>query len=372
MGELVSIGTGKPHLDGRVDFYSFTREELETWLADELGEPRFRAKQLFQWVYGRRVTDFQLMSDLAQGLRHKLAERMAFPCATIETRQISLDGTRKYLLKVERDDLVECVFIKQPKRSTLCVSSQIGCGMGCAFCRTATMGFQRHLSPSEIVRQVLAAIDDAVEFGDAFENMVFMGMGEPLHNVDNVIHALRIIRDSMGLNIGGRRITVSTSGLVPAIRTFGAAELDVNLAVSLNATDDVTRTKVMPVNKRWPIEELLSALRELRLKPRRYVTIEYVMLAGVNDSDQDLARLPRLMHGLKAKVNLIPYNHNAGLGFLPPSKERILHWQRTLLHHGFSTTIRWSKGPDIDAACGQLATSSRRAKRESSQSALAP
>lgn len=342
--------------DTRVDFYSLTRGELEEWLQRECGEPRFRARQLFQWVYWRRVTDVLQMSDLSRGLREQLAARLYFPQAAIDSRQISTDGTRKYLLRVEKDDRIECVFIKQPKRNTLCVSSQVGCAMGCRFCRTATMGLRRHLSPSEIVRQVLLAIDDAKEFGDAFENLVFMGMGEPLHNVENVIKALEIIRDASGLNISGRRITVSTSGLVPAIERFGAANLDVNLAVSLNATDDETREQVMPVNKRWNIAALLQALREFPMKPRRCITIEYVMLGGVNDRREDLVRLPKLLHGLRAKVNLIPYNMNAGLGFTTPSKERILEWQHALLSHGLSTTIRWSKGPDIDAACGQLAT----------------
>lgn len=338
-----------------VDFYDYSRESLAALLADRFGERAFRSTQLFQWVYKRETTDPSAMSDLGRAFRERVAATFRFPKGALHDRQISRDGTRKYLVEVDRGDRVEAVMIKQPTRMTLCVSSQVGCGMGCKFCRTATMGFKRHLSTSEIIRQVLAVIGDAKEFGDMFSNVVFMGMGEPLHNLRSVTEAVRILTDPHGLNIGPRKITVSTVGLVPAIREFGAA-VKANLAVSLNATTDEVRSAIMPMNKAYPISELLECLREYPLERRKRITIEYVMLAGLNDTDGDLARLPKILHGVPAKVNLIPYNENAGLGFKAPSKEQVERWQRSLCAKGLDVTVRWSKGIDIAAACGQLAS----------------
>lgn len=342
-------------LGSKLDFFNLTREELGAVLADEFGVPSYRAQQIFGWVYKQGITDFSLMLNLSATLRAKLAERFFFPHAVTRSRQISTDGTRKYLLELDDGDCVEAVMIKQPARMTLCVSSQVGCGMGCKFCRTATMGFQRHLSASEIVRQVRAVLADAINFGDTFQNIVFMGMGEPLHNLKGVVGALRILTDEMAFNMGPRKITVSTSGLVPAIKKFGESGVGVNLAVSLNATTDAVRDQIMPVNKAFPISKLLAALREFPLKARKLITIEYVMLDGINTSEEDLRRLPGLLRGIPSKVNLIPYNDNAGLGFSSPSRDTIDRWHRVLNERGFSATIRWSKGQDIDAACGQLA-----------------
>lgn len=306
------------------------------------------------------------MSNISKPLRKELAQVFKFPKAQMLQRAVSSDGTRKYLLEVSPGMTVETVMIKQPRRMTLCVSSQVGCAMGCKFCRTGTMGLDRNLSAADIIRQVLFVIEDAKNFNDEFSNIVFMGMGEPLHNLKAVKAACSILTDDYGLKIPGRKITVSTVGLVSAIKRFIDKETKVNLAVSLNATSDEVRSKIMPINDSFSLQELLDTLRALPLKPRKRITIEYVMLSGVNDTDADLRRLPKLLRGLPAKVNLIPYNENAGLGFKSPSRDKVMRWQNGLMQAGLDTTIRWSKGADISAACGQLALSALRSSAPAS------
>lgn len=337
-----------------LDFFKFTRSTLGDYLVESWGLPRFTATQLFDWVYRKQVLDFSLMTNISKRARTILQDHFTFAQAKIQTRQISADGTRKYVFEVAPGVEVESVMIKQAERMTLCVSSQVGCGMGCSFCQTATMGFQKNLSAGDIIRQVLAVREDAKQFSDDFSNIVFMGMGEPLHNFSGVTSAINILLDDMGLAIGPRRITVSTVGLVPAIKKFMSLELGVNLAVSLNATSDTVRSNIMPINTRYPLANLLGTLREVPLARRKKITIEYVMLAGVNDTASDLERLPQLLDGIQSKVNLIPYNENAGLGFKSPSNNTVHRWAKTLNDRGVSCTIRWSKGKDIDAACGQL------------------
>lgn len=344
-------------------FFDFSREELAKVLAEEFALPAYRADQLFDWVYRKGCRDFQKMSNVSGPLRDSLAERFCFLEPKQADRKISSDGTRKYLFEVGPGELVEAVMIKQPKRMTLCISSQVGCAMACKFCRTGTMGLKRHLKTSEIIGQVLGVIEDAKNFDDGFSNVVFMGMGEPLHNFDNVVRAVKILRDHLGFGVAGRKITVSTVGLVPAIGKFFESGAGASLAVSLNATTDEVRGEIMPVNLRYSIEELLGAIRVIPDAPRRSVTIEYVMLSGVNDTDADLKRLPKILHGLPVKVNLIPYNENAGLGFRSPPRERVHSWQKTLTGKGIQTFVRWSKGSDISAACGQLATASAQRKK---------
>lgn len=339
----------------KFDLLSLNRKELAALLSDRFGVPAYRAEQIFQWFYREKISDFALMTNIARELRQTFAQSFFVPVAPIRSRQISSDGTRKYLFGVDQGGAVESVMIKQPKRMTLCVSSQVGCGMGCAFCRTATMGFHRHLSTSEILRQVLGVIEDARNFDDMFQNIVFMGMGEPLHNFENVMRAIDVLVDPKGLAISPRKITVSTVGLVPAIEKFGKREVDVNLAISLNATTNEVRSEIMPITKAFPLEKLIAALRALPRRGRKKLTIEYVMLHGINDTAEDLRRLPKLIDGLPAKINLIPYNTNAGLGFATPTEEYVRHWQDVLTRKGVNTTIRWSKGQDISAACGQLA-----------------
>ncbi len=347
---------------------NFDQTELAAELHSSVGLPPFRARQIVQWVYRRRVRDFSRMTDISAPLRSQLESRYTIYRPEIDTVELSKDGTRKFLFTLEDGSKIETVHIKQPKRFTLCVSSQVGCAIGCRFCRTALMGLKRHLSTYEIVGQVLAVKDYMIENGfaeseDVFTNIVFMGMGEPLHNYDNVTRAVRILNDNLGHNISARKITVSTSGLVPAIKRFGEEEVPANLAISLNATTDEVRTQLIPINKKYPLADLLQALRNFPLNRRKRVTIEYVMLQGINDSDEDLARLPQLLKGIPSKVNLIPYNANAGLGLLPPKLEVIERWQNRLLSQSIITTIRWSKGDDISAACGQLATEKNREPR---------
>lgn len=325
-------------------------------LADNFDCPKFTSNQLFEWVYKRGVTDFSLMTNLSKSLREKLPTFFKFNKAEIIEREISVDGTRKYLFKVSPDVSVETVMIKQEKRMTLCVSSQKGCGMGCKFCQTAQMGFLGNLSAGDIVRQVLAVREDAKNFGDDFTNIVFMGMGEPLHNFKGVTDCFSILLDNLGLAIGPRKITVSSVGLVPAIKKFGELDTGINLAISLNATTDKVRSSIMPVNKKFNLDTLLDCLRNFPLRSKKKITIEYVMLAGVNDSREDLHRLPKLLKGIPSKINLIPYNDNADLGFQTPSRKKVLQWNTYLNEIGMSSTIRWSKGVDINAACGQLHT----------------
>lgn len=345
------------------DFYNYSFSELTELLKTEFDAPAFRATQLFEWVYRKAVTDVEVMTNISRDLRSRLAQRFVFPKARIADRRISIDGTRKYLFEVEGGDLVESVMIKQPNRMTLCVSSQVGCAMGCKFCRTGTMGLKRSLSTSEILRQVNGVIEDAKNFGDSFQNIVFMGMGEPLHNFDGVTRAVRNLTDRRGYGMSPRKVTVSTVGLAPAIRKLAASDVAVSLAVSLNATTDEVRSRVMPINERFSIEELLDAVRQFPVGPRKKVTIEYVMLGGVNDTHDDMRRLASMMRGMPVKINLIPYNDNAGLGFDSPTREWVFVWQRYLNSQGLQAFIRWSKGSDIAAACGQLATETKRATR---------
>lgn len=345
------------------DFYDYSYSELVDLLRDEFDASSFRATQLFEWVYRKGITDFALMTNISRELREQLSARFVFPTARIHDRQISSDGTRKYLFEVEQGDLVESVMIKQVNRMTLCVSSQVGCAMGCKFCRTGTMGLKRSLSTSEILRQVNGVIEDAKNFGDSFQNIVFMGMGEPLHNFDGVTRAVRNLTDRRGYGMSPRKVTVSTVGLVPAIRKLAASDVAVSLAVSLNATTDEIRSQVMPINERFPIAELLDAVKSFPVGPRKKVTMEYVLLGGINDTHDDMKRLAVLMRGLPVKVNLIPYNDNAGLGFDSPSREWVFTWQRYLNSQGLQAFIRWSKGADIAAACGQLATASKKPSR---------
>ncbi len=374
---LVSL-PAQESLEEKCDILNFSREELVTELQETLGFAPFRSRQLIQWLYRHRSTDFSEMTNIAKDARKALAERYAIYRPRISDIQRSVDGTRKYLFELRGGDMVESVLIAQPTRYTLCISSQVGCAIGCKFCRTGLMGLKRHLTTTEIIGQVLAVKDDIAKVnaqpGEAdmnfpiprdFQNIVFMGMGEPLHNFDNVARTVKLLGDPLGLDISARKITVSTSGMVPSIKRFGEEGVEANLAVSLNATTDETRTAVIPINKKWPIEVLLQSLRELPLKRNRRITIEYVMLAGVNDTDADLKRLPALLHGIPSKVNLIPYNSNAGLGFDSPSRDTVYRWQQSLLNAGMNSTIRWSKGPDIDAACGQLATNTTKKKRVS-------
>jgi 23S rRNA (adenine2503-C2)-methyltransferase len=359
-------------MTAKIDILNFAREELAEDLLTNLGVEKYRASQLMQWLYRARATDFGVMTNISRPVKEKLTERYRIYRPAVHTVQLSNDGTRKFLFELDDGSKVETVLIRQPKRYTLCVSSQVGCAIGCKFCRTGTMGLKRHLQTHEILGQFLAVQDKIEELKrdlspaehppeaipQQFENIVFMGMGEPLHNYENVVRAVRLLNDELGFNFSKRKITVSTSGLVPALEKFGETKVPANLAISLNATTNEVRDRLIPINKKWPLEKLLETLRNFPLGGRQRITIEYVMLRDVNDTEADMKRLPKLLQGIPSKVNLIPYNDNTGLGFFGPHRENLDRWQSYLLSQNMTSTIRWSKGQDISAACGQLATAS--------------
>jgi 23S rRNA (adenine2503-C2)-methyltransferase len=326
--------------------------ELED-LAVELGASRYRGRQLATWIYRKAVVDLEAMTDLPKDFRAALSARAVIALPDVERVTPSQDGSRKVVFRLADGNRVSAVVIPDEDRITLCLSTQVGCGYACAFCLTGTMGLERNLTAAEIVGQLIVA-NRLVE-GQRVTHLVFMGMGEPLANYDALVTALRIFTDpKLGLGYSPRRITVSTVGLVKGIERLGRDNLKVNLAISLHAADDETRGRLMPVNRSWNLDALMAAVRKYPLAPRQRVFFEYVLLDGVNDSPQDAARLARLLRGVRAKVNLIPFNDWEGTGFSRPPMARILAFQSILLDAGVTTTVRWSKGEDIGAACGQL------------------
>ena len=322
-----------------------------------LGERPFRERQILSWVYGRDVLDPADMSDLPLGLRTALGGVLAPLDMRIGHVSRSADGTRKLLVELSGGHRVESVLIPDGDRLTLCISTQVGCAMGCTFCATATLGLKRHLGVEEIVGQVVLArrevAADPLGAGH-LTNLVFMGMGEPLHNIEALLPALEILTQQWGLVISPRRITVSTVGVVPQMKRL-LEETHVRLAVSLGATTEEERRAIMPVTRRWSLAELLETCRTLPIKRRDRITFEYTLLAGHNDSDEAARRLVRLLGGIRAKVNLIFWNPFPGAEHQRTSRERIQRFQQILLDHGVNATIRESRGPDIQAACGQLA-----------------
>jgi 23S rRNA (adenine2503-C2)-methyltransferase len=326
---------------------------MQALLAAE-GEPGFRAQQLCHWVYKRQATSLLQMTDLPDSLRQGLHKRVYISTPTVLRQQHSTDGTEKYLFGLEDGNQVETVLIPADDRYTLCVSTQVGCAIGCRFCLTAQGGLVRSLRPAEIVGQVLHFQEPGKAPERAFTNIVFMGMGEPLDNFRGTVQAIRILTADWGLGISPRRITVSTSGLVRRLEAFGREALKVNLAVSLNATTDAVRTQIMPINKAYPLETLLAACRAFPLAARQRITFEYVLLGGINDTPEDAERLVKLLHGLRCKVNLLPFNTIPDSPYRRPSDAAVLRFQAYLLQHHISAFIRQSRGRDISAACGQL------------------
>jgi 23S rRNA (adenine2503-C2)-methyltransferase len=323
--------------------------ELED-LAVELGASRYRGRQLATWIYRKGVVDLEAMSDLPKEFRSALAERVAAALPEVERATPSQDGSQKLVFRLDDGARVSSVLMPDDGRVTLCLSTQVGCGYACAFCLTGTMGLARNLTAAEIVGQVLRA--NEVERAT---HLVFMGMGEPLANYAEIVKALKILTDvRLGLGYSPRRITVSTVGLVTGIEKLGRENLKVNLAISLHAASDEIRSRLMPVNRAWNLEALMAAVRRYPLAPRQRVFFEYVLLDGVNDTLEEAQRLARLLRNVKAKVNLIPFNDWPGSDFRRPPLPRILAFQSILLDAGITTTVRWSKGEDIGAACGQL------------------
>lgn len=332
----------------RVDLKALTLEQLAVFLA-ELGQKSYRAKQILHWIYQRQVTDFTGMTDLGKALRSQLQERAYVSDWSAEAVQQSDDGTRKYLFRLADGESVEAVKIPMEEgRSTICISTQVGCSMGCRFCMTGSFGLVRNLHAAEIVNQVCAVLKEG-----PITNIVLMGMGEPLDNLDQVVQALRILYLDDGLGYGTRRVTLSTCGLVPQIRRL-AGLLRVQLAISLNAADDSVRDQLMPINRAYPLAELLPACRDYAMATGQRVTFEYILIAGVNDSLVAARQLVKLLHGLRCKVNLIAYNEHAGSRYRAPQASTVKAFQNYLLEHGMVATLRASRGEDIAAACGQL------------------
>jgi 23S rRNA (adenine2503-C2)-methyltransferase len=342
--------------DARVNLLDLTRPELEAWCV-ERGGKAFRARQLFQWIYKRAETEFSAMTDLAKEFRAQLSESAEIRLPEIVTRQDAADGTVKWMLKADNAQGFEMVYIPETDRSTLCISSQVGCAMDCSFCSTAQQGFNRNLTTAEIVGQVLLAQRElGFKAGDnrIISNVVLMGMGEPLANFRNVVPAMRILLDELGLDFSRRRLTLSTSGLVPQMYKL-AEETNVALAVSLHAPDDELRNELVPLNRRHNIAELLDACwHYIDEQNGRSITFEYVMLDGVNDSPAQARALARLLKGHPAKVNLIPFNPFPGTKYRRSRPEVIRAFLDQVLKGGVMATIRRTRGDDIDAACGQL------------------
>jgi len=371
-----------PRADGRVDLIGLTRDQLRALLADAGLEPKqakLRAKQLWHWIYNRGVADFAAMTDIAKALHPWLAERFVIGRPEVVTAQVSSDGTRKWLLRSDDGQDYEMVFIPDADRGTLCVSSQVGCTLNCRFCHTGTMKLVRNLTAGEIVGQVMLARDALGEWppsaertdvdyqpeGRMLTNIVMMGMGEPLYNFDNVRDALRLVMDGDGLALSKRRITLSTSGVVPMMARAGE-EIGVNLAVSLHAVTKEIRDEIVPLNRKYGIEELLEACAAYPgANNARRITFEYVMLKDKNDSDEDARELVRLIrkHRLPAKVNLIPFNPWPGVPYECSSEDRIRRFSDIIFKAGISAPVRQPRGRDIMAACGQLKSAAEKISR---------
>jgi len=363
----------KPNMIG------MTRAQLRAALIAH-GTPEKQAKmregQIWQWLYHWGVRDFAVMTNLSKDYRAMLAENFAIRLPEIVTHQISADGTRKYLLRIDGGHEVETVYIPEEGRGTLCISSQVGCTLTCSFCHTGTQKLVRNLTPAEIVGQIMIARDDLQEWsipGEArredrlISNVVLMGMGEPLYNFDNVRDAMRIVMDNEGISLSRRRITLSTSGVVPEIART-ADEIGCLLAISFHATTDKVRDQLVPINKKWNLEALLAALRDYpRLTNSERITFEYVMLKGINDTDEDARRLIKLIKGIPAKINLIPFNEWPGAPYQRSDWARIEAFSEIIFNAGYASPIRKPRGEDIMAACGQLKSATERGRKSSRQ-----
>ncbi len=345
----------------KIELIGLNQEEITAHLV-EIGEPKFRAKQIYQWVYVHGATDFEQMTNLSKDLRARLAEKFSLTRPKIVTEQISKDKTHKWLLEFADGQRIETVYIPESDRGSVCISTQVGCAVGCTFCHTGSQKITRNLTAGEIVSQFMVARDVYKEWPSTSQenrlisNIVVMGMGEPLHNVDNVVAALKLLTDGDGIAISKRKVTLSTSGIVPNMLRI-AKETGVKLAVSLHAPNNEKRSLIMPINKRYPIEEILQACQEYqKIVTSRFITFEYLMLDGINDSLDDARQLIDLMKKFKigAKFNLIPFNPWPGCPYKPSSNNRVHAFAKELEKAGFAAPIRIARGQDILAACGQL------------------
>ncbi len=335
----------------KTDLKGQTLDELQTFV-QSFGEKSFRAQQIFKWIYGAGVNSFEEMTNLSKDLRLRLNQKAQICKLQVVTSQKSTkDESTKFLFRLQDSQKIESVLMIDDQRTTLCISTQVGCAIDCKFCATGTMGLKRQLTAGEIVDQFLTVQEIT---GQSISNVVCMGMGEPFHNYENLMKAFALLCDDLGPNLAKRHIVVSTSGLVPKIKRFTDEAHKYRLAISLNATTDPVRSKIMPLNKKWPIKDLMKAVKYYTNKTAQRVTFEYVLMEGINDSTEDASRLLKLVNGMLCKVNLIPYNSTAGK-YRRPSEERILQFYEKMASLRAPVTIRRSKGDDIDAACGQLA-----------------
>jgi len=340
--------------DGKIDLKGRLLPELEEIMLS-WGEQRYRARQLMLWLYHRRSGSFEEMTDISKAFRSKLNELAYISHLKILAKVKSqLDDTTKYLFELEDGEKVESVLMYDGHRVTCCVSTQIGCAQGCAFCATGASGFVRNLTASEIINQIMAIEADMDSTEKSVTNVVLMGMGEPFANYEESIKAIRLMNASEGLMIAARKITVSTAGLVPQIRQFTHEGTQIGLAISLNATNDEMRSQLMPVNRRYPISDVLTACKEWALAVNRWLTVEYILMKDVNDSPADAKQLRRLLHGIPSKVNLIAYNPVDSLPFQRPDPSSVEEFRQILADGHFVAPVRASKGVDISAACGQL------------------
>jgi 23S rRNA (adenine2503-C2)-methyltransferase len=349
VSEESTAGAEKPNLFG------LDRQQLAELLQARYGVPAFHGAQVYRWLYARQVLDPSGWTDLSKELRRLLTDETRVDPGRFAARATAGDGTVKYRTVLPGGDTVECVSMEQAGRATLCISSQVGCALDCDFCLTGKMGMKRHLSTGEIVGQVTLMRQEHESDGRPF-NVVFMGMGEPLHNYDAVLATVRILNDPDGFALSRRRITVSTSGLAPASERLAGEPVLPRLAVSLNATTDAIRDRIMPVNRKYPLDQLLEACASFARSTGERFSFEYVLLRGINDSDADIARLAKIVRRVPAKVNLIPFNPVPGwLEYRPPTEPRIEEFRERLTALGVRATIRWSRGAEARAACGQLA-----------------
>ncbi len=338
--------------DKKTNILELSRDQLVAWLTEQ-GIAPYRADQILKWIYLRQVDSFNLMTDLSKDIRGLLAQHFVIGRLAVDKIETSRDGSRKYLFKLSDGKHIESVLIPERDHYTLCVSSQVGCAQGCLFCLTATGGFERNLTRAEIIAQV-RDIKNELDDPDQLRNIVFMGMGEPLANYKNLVSALDTLTDNdAGLCFATRRITVSTAGLVPKLGALGR-DTKVNLAISLNAIDNDTRSRLMPINRVYPLESLLKACRQYPLPAGRRITFEYILLKGINDSESDARRLVKLLQPIRCKLNLIPFNPHEGCNFKRPAESVIRAFYDILFAKNYTVIIRRSKGQDISAACGQL------------------
>lgn len=352
--------------DQRTDLVGLSRDELKVEM-ERIGEKSFRAKQLWQWIYHQGVTEFDQMTNISKSLHGKLAENFVISRPKVTEELTSNDGTRKWLFEFGDGNEAETVFIPETDRGAVCISSQVGCTLTCKFCHTGTQLLVRNLTPSEIIGQFMAARDSYGEWpsppGDKrlLSNIVLMGMGEPLYNFDNVVKALQILMDDEGVSFSKRRITLSTSGVVPEIRRLGEVA-NVGLAISLHGATDEVRSAIMPINNKYPLKDLMEAVRDYPSSNARRITFEYVMIKGVNDSEADARALVRLVKDIPCKFNLIPFNKWPGSDFECSSRNAQRHFVDILNNAGYTATIRVTRGQDILAACGQLKSESERVR----------